>query len=70
MGQYLIQLECYTDPNSVDDVFFSIPPSGYTPIVTALKYIFELPAYCQSIIVSAIDSEIDNLNEPDQINAH
>ncbi len=31
-----------TDPNSVDDIF-SVPPRGYTPLVAALKYIFQLP---------------------------
>ncbi len=31
-----------TDPNSVDEIF-SIPPRGYTPMVNALKYIFQLP---------------------------
>jgi hypothetical protein len=35
-----------TDPNSVDDAF-STPPRGYTPLVIALKYIFELPSTCR-----------------------
>ncbi len=32
-----------TDPEVVDEVF-SIPSLGYTPLVRALKYIFELPS--------------------------
>ncbi len=31
-----------TDPDCVDDIF-SVPPRGYTPLVPALKYIFQLP---------------------------
>ena len=32
-----------TDPKTIDGAFL-VPPRGYTPIVTALKHIFSLPA--------------------------